>query len=85
MLLLGQFVERFVAHHAVSDYDDQFRMLNRVTLAGDIPVGVDGQRSRWWQAMRRSTPTWCNRYRWQADPCARYSLSISRDIAEFSR
>jgi taurine dioxygenase len=37
---------RATQHYAVSDYDDQFRMLNRVTLAGDIPVGVDGQRSR---------------------------------------
>jgi len=37
---------RATQHYAVSDYDDQFRMLHRVTLAGDIPVGVDGQRSR---------------------------------------
>jgi alkyl sulfatase len=37
---------RATQHYAVSDYDDQFRMLNRVTLAGDIPVDVDGQRSR---------------------------------------
>lgn len=37
---------RATQHYAVSDYDDQFRMLNRVTLAGDIPVGVDGRRSR---------------------------------------
>ncbi len=34
---------RATQHYAVADYDDQFRMLNRVTLAGDIPVGVDGQ------------------------------------------
>lgn len=38
--------DRATQHYAVSDYDDQFRMLNRVTLAGDIPVGVDGRRSR---------------------------------------
>lgn len=37
---------RATQHYAVADYDDQFRMLNRVTLAGDIPVGIDGQRSR---------------------------------------
>ncbi len=37
---------RATQHYAVSDYDDQFRRLNRVTLAGDIPVGVDGRRSR---------------------------------------
>lgn len=37
---------RATQHYAVADYDDQFRMLNRVTLAGDIPVAVDGQTSR---------------------------------------
>ena len=37
---------RATQHYAVADYDDQFRMLNRVTLAGDIPVDVDGQTSR---------------------------------------
>lgn len=37
---------RATQHYAVSDYDDQFRMLHRVTLAGDIPVSVDGRRSR---------------------------------------
>jgi hypothetical protein len=29
-----------------SDYDIQFRRLNRVTLAGDIPVDVHGRHSR---------------------------------------
>lgn len=37
---------RATQHYAVADYDDQFRMLNRVTLAGDIPTDVSGQRSR---------------------------------------
>ncbi len=37
---------RATQHYAVADYDDQFRMLQRVTLAGDIPVDVYGQRSR---------------------------------------
>jgi taurine dioxygenase len=37
---------RATQHYAVADYDDQFRMLNRVTLAGDIPVAVDGNTSR---------------------------------------
>ena len=37
---------RATQHYAVSDYDDQYRRLNRVTLAGDIPVDVFGQRSR---------------------------------------
>ncbi|OBK73555.1 taurine catabolism dioxygenase [Mycobacterium sp. 1274761.0] len=37
---------RATQHYAVADYDKQFRMLHRVTLAGDIPVGIDGRSSR---------------------------------------
>lgn len=37
---------RATQHYAVADYDDQHRRLSRVTLAGDIPVDVHGQRSR---------------------------------------
>ena len=37
---------RATQHYAVSDYDDQFRRLSRVTLAGDIPVDVQGRPSR---------------------------------------
>jgi taurine dioxygenase len=37
---------RATQHYAVSDYDEQYRRLNRVTLAGDIPVDVHGRRSR---------------------------------------
>lgn len=37
---------RATQHYAVADYDDQFRRLSRITLAGDIPVDVHGQRSR---------------------------------------
>ena len=37
---------RATQHYAVSDYDDQYRRLNRVTLAGDIPVDVYGGHSR---------------------------------------
>jgi len=37
---------RATQHYAVSDYDDQYRRLSRVTLAGDIPVDVNGRRSR---------------------------------------
>jgi alpha-ketoglutarate-dependent sulfate ester dioxygenase len=37
---------RATQHYAVADYDDQYRRLSRVTLAGDIPAGVDGARSR---------------------------------------
>jgi alpha-ketoglutarate-dependent taurine dioxygenase len=32
-------------HYAVDDYDDQPRRLHRITLAGEIPVSVDGVRS----------------------------------------
>jgi taurine dioxygenase len=37
---------RATQHYAVADYDDQYRRLNRITLAGDVPESVDGQRSR---------------------------------------
>jgi alpha-ketoglutarate-dependent sulfate ester dioxygenase len=37
---------RATQHYAVADYDDQFRRLSRITLAGDIPVDVHGERSR---------------------------------------
>ena len=37
---------RATQHYGVADYDDQFRFLSRVTLAGDVPVDVNGQTSR---------------------------------------
>jgi len=37
---------RATQHYGVADYDDQFRFLSRVTLAGDVPVDVNGQSSR---------------------------------------
>ncbi|WP_422749639.1 TauD/TfdA dioxygenase family protein [Mycobacterium sp. WMMD1722] len=37
---------RATQHYAVADYDDQYRRLSRVTLAGDVPVDVYGRRSR---------------------------------------
>ncbi|OBI78142.1 TauD/TfdA family dioxygenase [Mycobacterium sp. E740] len=37
---------RATQHYAVADYDDQYRRLNRVTLAGDIPIDVEGRHSR---------------------------------------
>jgi alkyl sulfatase len=37
---------RATQHYAIADYDDQFRMLHRVTLAGDIPIDVEGRSSR---------------------------------------
>lgn len=37
---------RATQHYAVADYDDQYRRLERITLAGDVPVSVRGERSR---------------------------------------
>ncbi|WP_280399888.1 TauD/TfdA dioxygenase family protein [Nocardia carnea] len=36
---------RATQHYAINDYDNQPRRLTRITLAGDIPVGVDGRPS----------------------------------------
>lgn len=37
---------RATQHRAVDDYDDQRRVMHRVTLTGDVPVDVHGARSR---------------------------------------
>jgi alpha-ketoglutarate-dependent sulfate ester dioxygenase len=37
---------RATQHRAIDDYDDQQRVLHRVTVMGDVPVDVHGQRSR---------------------------------------
>lgn len=37
---------RATQHYAIDDYGDQLRVMRRVTLAGDVPVGIDGQQSR---------------------------------------
>jgi alpha-ketoglutarate-dependent taurine dioxygenase len=36
---------RATQHYAVADYDDQPRLLHRITVAGDIPVGLSGDTS----------------------------------------
>jgi hypothetical protein len=37
---------RATQHRAVDDYDDQHRLMHRVTLMGDVPVDVHGRQSR---------------------------------------
>ncbi|MGC9671078.1 TauD/TfdA dioxygenase family protein [Planosporangium sp. 12N6] len=39
------FDNRITQHYAADDYGDLPRRLHRVTVAGDVPVGVDGRRS----------------------------------------
>jgi alpha-ketoglutarate-dependent sulfate ester dioxygenase len=39
------FDNRITQHYAVDNYDDLPRRLNRVTVAGDVPVGADGKKS----------------------------------------
>ncbi|MEA5456313.1 TauD/TfdA family dioxygenase [Sinomonas sp. JGH33] len=40
------FDNRITQHYAPSNYDDQPRRLNRVTIAGDVPVAIDGTKSQ---------------------------------------
>ncbi|CAM3563197.1 TauD/TfdA family dioxygenase [Mycobacterium colombiense] len=37
---------RATQHRAVDDYDDEPRLMHRITLMGDVPVNVRGERSR---------------------------------------
>ncbi|UVJ38623.1 TauD/TfdA family dioxygenase [Arthrobacter sp. CJ23] len=49
------FDNRITQHYAPDNYDGQPRKLNRVTIAGDIPVGVDGKPS---QALKGDSTTY---------------------------
>ncbi|MGW6460711.1 TauD/TfdA dioxygenase family protein [Streptomyces sp. NPDC055078] len=40
------FDNRITQHYAPDDYGDLPRLLHRVTVAGDVPVGIDGTSSR---------------------------------------
>jgi len=46
---------RATQHYAINDYGDAHRVVRRVTLAGDIPVGVDGRTSITLKAAERRT------------------------------
>ncbi|MEI9851883.1 MAG: TauD/TfdA family dioxygenase [Sphingomonas sp.] len=37
---------RATQHYAIDDYGEQHRVVRRVTLAGEVPVGIDGRSSR---------------------------------------
>jgi len=37
---------RATQHRAIDDYDGQHRLMHRVTLMGDVPINVHGERSR---------------------------------------
>jgi len=43
---VGIWDNRATQHRAIDDYDNQSRLLHRVTLLGDVPVNVQGERSR---------------------------------------
>jgi taurine dioxygenase len=37
---------RATQHYAIADYGDQPRRVQRVTIAGDLPLGIDGKSSQ---------------------------------------
>lgn len=37
---------RATQHYAVADFDEQYREVRRITIAGEVPVSVHGERSR---------------------------------------
>jgi alpha-ketoglutarate-dependent taurine dioxygenase len=57
---------RATQHYAVNDYDDQHRVVRRVTVAGDAPVSVDGRRSVLKSQRPRTDPAPANNVRTEA-------------------
>lgn len=37
---------RATQHYAINDYGDRHRVVRRITVAGEVPISVDGRRSR---------------------------------------
>lgn len=42
---VGMWDNRATQHYAVADFDTQPREVRRITVAGDVPVGIDGRTS----------------------------------------
>jgi hypothetical protein len=62
------FDNRSAQHDAPHDFGDQPRRLHRVTVAGDVPVGVDGRESHVIRATRHVTHAGRRRLRERRDP-----------------
>ncbi len=71
---------RATQHYAVADYDDQYRRLNRVTLAGDIPSTYTASTAAPSSVTPHCIRTWSVPSRWRADQ----SRSISRAMSALS-
>lgn len=55
---------RATQHRAINDYGDQHRVVRRVTLEGDIPVGVDGRPS---QELRKEVKQDISNFRYNSE------------------
>lgn len=55
---------RATQHRAINDYGDQHRVVRRVTLEGDVPVGVDGRPSR---ELRKDVKQDISNYRYNSE------------------
>ena len=43
---VGQPGHRATQHYAVADFGTEYREMRRITVAGDVPVSIDGRHSR---------------------------------------